>query len=68
MFFVDVAMGLGVVLGNVVSSYLLKQTNVTTVCLTSATLVLIGLLYIYFFVDESLDVEKSSVSVREFTV
>ncbi|CAD7014374.1 proton-coupled folate transporter [Ceratitis capitata] len=64
MFFVDVAMGLGVVLGNVVSSYLLKQTNVTTVCLTSATLVLIGLLYIYFFVDESLDVEKSSVSLK----
>lgn len=65
MFFVDMAMGLGVVLGNVLSSYLLRYTSVTTVCATSATLVLLGLIYIFFFIGESLDVKETTLSVRE---
>nr|XP_036219251.1 proton-coupled folate transporter-like [Bactrocera oleae] len=62
MFFVDIAMGLGVVLGNVLSSYLLRYTSVTIVCATSATLVLLGLMYIFFFIDESLDAKETTLS------
>lgn len=62
MFLVDMAMGLGVVLGNVLSSYLLRRTSVAIVCATSATLVLIGLMYILFFIDESLDTKNTTLS------
>ncbi|XP_017489356.1 PREDICTED: proton-coupled folate transporter-like [Rhagoletis zephyria] len=62
MFYVDLAMGTGLVFGNVLSSYLLRLTGVTMVCVTSALLILIGLLYVFFFIGESLDVEKTSFS------
>uniref|UniRef100_A0A0A1WK53 Solute carrier family 46 member 3 n=1 Tax=Zeugodacus cucurbitae TaxID=28588 RepID=A0A0A1WK53_ZEUCU len=60
MFYIDMVMGLGVVLGNIISSYLLRLTNTTIVCATAATLVFIALLYILFFIEESLDVEETT--------
>ncbi|XP_011182945.2 proton-coupled folate transporter [Zeugodacus cucurbitae] len=62
MFFVDMAMGLGVVLGNVLSSYLLRYTSVTIVCATSTMLVLLGWMYIFFFIEESLDVKETTLA------
>ena len=63
MFYVDMAMGLGVVLGNICSSYLLRLTNTTIVCAISATLVFIALMYILFFIGESLEVEETTFTV-----
>ncbi|XP_054738069.1 proton-coupled folate transporter-like [Anastrepha obliqua] len=60
VFYIDMVMGVGVVLGNVLSSYLLRLTSVAMVCATAATLVFIALLYILFFIGESLDVEETS--------
>lgn len=60
MFYVDMVMGLGVVIGNIISSYLLRLTNAAIVCATSATLVFIALMYILFFIGESLAVEETS--------
>lgn len=70
MFYVDMVMGLGVVIGNIISSYLLRLTNAAIVCATSATLVFIALMYILFFIGESLAVEETSfaVSNRDFSV
>uniref|UniRef100_A0A0K8VPT5 Solute carrier family 46 member 3 n=1 Tax=Bactrocera latifrons TaxID=174628 RepID=A0A0K8VPT5_BACLA len=62
MFYVDMVMGVGVVFGNVISSYLLRLTNVATVCATAGMLVFIALLYIIIFIEESLDVEKTTLS------
>lgn len=65
MFYVDLVMGVGIVFGNIISSYLLRLTNVATVCATCGMLVFIALMYIIIFIDESLDVEKTTLSVRE---
>ncbi|XP_017475985.1 PREDICTED: proton-coupled folate transporter-like [Rhagoletis zephyria] len=62
MFYIDMAMGLGVVAGNVLGSYLLRLTSVTVICAASAVLVLSALLYVFFFIGESLDVEEASFS------
>nr|XP_036219263.1 proton-coupled folate transporter-like [Bactrocera oleae] len=64
MFYVDMAMGLGVVLGNICSSYLLRLTNTTIVCAISATLVFIALMYILFFIAESLEVEETTFAYK----
>ncbi|XP_011182947.2 proton-coupled folate transporter [Zeugodacus cucurbitae] len=62
MFYIDMVMGVGVVTGNILSSYLLRYTNVATVCATCATLVFIALMYIIIFIGESLDVKKTTLS------
>ncbi|XP_014095875.3 probable peptidoglycan muropeptide transporter SLC46 [Bactrocera oleae] len=62
MFYVDLVMGVGIVFGNIISSYLLRLTNVATVCATCGMLVFIALMYIIIFIDESLDVEKTTLS------
>ncbi|XP_020717052.1 proton-coupled folate transporter isoform X2 [Ceratitis capitata] len=64
MFYVEMAMGLGVVLGNVISSYLLRLTNTPTVCVTSAALSFLALAYIMVCIGESLDVAETSLSEK----
>uniref|UniRef100_A0A0K8VTP2 Proton-coupled folate transporter n=1 Tax=Bactrocera latifrons TaxID=174628 RepID=A0A0K8VTP2_BACLA len=60
MFFINMSMGVGVVIGNICSSYLLRLTNTTIVCAVSAALVFIALMYVWFFIGESLDVEETT--------
>uniref|UniRef100_A0A0K8W9V2 Solute carrier family 46 member 3 n=1 Tax=Bactrocera latifrons TaxID=174628 RepID=A0A0K8W9V2_BACLA len=64
MFFMNMAMGLGLVFGNIGSSYLLRLTNTTTVCAISAALVFIALMYVWFFIGESLDVEETTFAYK----
>ncbi|XP_049309501.1 proton-coupled folate transporter [Bactrocera dorsalis] len=64
MFFINMSMGLGVVIGNIGSSYLLRLTNTTIVCATSAALVFIALMYVLFFIGESLDVEETTFAYK----
>ncbi|XP_050327095.1 proton-coupled folate transporter-like [Bactrocera neohumeralis] len=64
MFYINMSMGLGVVMGNIGSSYLLRLTNTTIVCATSAALVFIALMYVLFFIGESLDVEETSFAYK----
>ncbi|CAD7014373.1 uncharacterized protein LOC101459008 isoform X2 [Ceratitis capitata] len=68
MFFVDGALGIGTVVGNVISSYILAGTGTIGVFATAASFDLLALLYLLFFVGESLQVkhERKESKLREF--
>uniref|UniRef100_A0A0K8U676 Major facilitator superfamily (MFS) profile domain-containing protein n=1 Tax=Bactrocera latifrons TaxID=174628 RepID=A0A0K8U676_BACLA len=57
MFFVDGALGIGMLIGNVISSYILAGTGTIGVFTIAASIDLLALLYLLFFVDESLQIQ-----------
>nr|XP_036219254.1 tetracycline resistance protein, class A-like isoform X2 [Bactrocera oleae] len=68
MFFVDGALGIGTLIGNVISSYILSGTGTVGVFTIAAGMDLLALLYLLFFVDESLKIqhERKESNLREF--
>uniref|UniRef100_A0A0K8W010 Proton-coupled folate transporter n=2 Tax=Bactrocera latifrons TaxID=174628 RepID=A0A0K8W010_BACLA len=68
MFFVDGALGIGMLIGNVISSYILAGTGTIGVFTIAASIDLLALLYLLFFVDESLQIqhERKESHLREF--
>lgn len=68
MFFVDGALGIGTMVGNVISSYILAEIGTIGVFATAASIDLLALLYLLFFVGESLKLkhERKEVSLQVF--
>ncbi|XP_011182950.2 tetracycline resistance protein, class A isoform X1 [Zeugodacus cucurbitae] len=68
MFFVDGALGIGTLVGNVISSYILAGTGTIGVFAIAAGMDLLALLYLLFFVSESLKLkhERKESKLREF--
>lgn len=64
MFFVDGALGIGTLIGNVISSYILSGTGTVGVFTIAAGMDLLALLYLLFFVDESLKIQHERKEVN----
>ncbi|XP_067630537.1 probable peptidoglycan muropeptide transporter SLC46 [Eurosta solidaginis] len=68
MFYVEIAMGTGALIGSVLSSYVLMFLSVSNICLTSAMLMFIAFLYVFLYIGESLDLAETSFThkVKKF--
>ncbi|XP_011183040.2 tetracycline resistance protein, class C-like [Zeugodacus cucurbitae] len=68
MFFVEGAMGLGTLIGNLLSSYIHAGTGAIGVFAIGACMDLIAMLYVMFFISESLEVkhQRNQTHLREF--
>ncbi|CAD7014371.1 proton-coupled folate transporter [Ceratitis capitata] len=68
MFFIEGAVGIGSLGGNLISSYILSAIGVNGVFLVSSGMDLAAFLFVYFFITESLNVkhERQESRLREF--
>lgn len=66
MFFIEGAVGIGSLGGNLISSYILSAIGVNGVFLVSSGMDLAAFLFVYFFITESLNVkhERQEVSKK----
>ncbi|XP_011182949.2 tetracycline resistance protein, class C [Zeugodacus cucurbitae] len=68
MFLIEGALGIGTMVGNLISSYIVAATSTIGVFIIAACMDLVALLYLVFFIGESLQVkhERNESHFREF--